>query len=46
MRNAVEIGMGIPRARMIAGKPRLWQIAAYYILLAAANSLGGCAGKK
>ena len=31
-----EIGMGIPRARMIAGKPRLWQIAAYYILLAAA----------
>ena len=31
-----EIGMGIPGARMIAGKPRLWQIAAYYILLAAA----------
>ena len=32
-----EIGMGIPGARMIAGKPRLWQIAAYYILLAAAG---------
>lgn len=31
-----EIGMGMPGARMIAGKPRLWQIAAYYILLAAA----------
>lgn len=31
-----EIGMGIPGARMIAGKLRLWQIAAYYILLAAA----------
>ena len=30
-----DIAMGIPGARVIAGRPRLWQIAVYYILLAA-----------